>query len=254
MPRTPFHPKPARAKQRPALTHAPPTAGHLGQTTDAYQAPCPADYGFPEPNATATYCSAPNNCPQLGDFNDPWFPANSSRWIVDLGIAHAAAALAANRSFYVNLHFHISHAPLLPTDAQLAAAGLLDANKSCAWSGMVPLPAFFGGRCPMQTFRASQHAADAEIGRLLDWLIAQNIEGDTIIFLTAGAGARIRLSGPLLPSACSPLPPSPPAQTTGQRPRRSTLTRWAPRASSGGASAACTRAASACPLCGAGPM
>ena len=107
---------------------------------------------------------------------------------MDLGIAHAAAALAANRSFYMNLHFHISHAPLLPTDAQLAAAGLLDANKSCAWSGMPPLPAFFGGRCPMQTFRASQHAADAEIGRLLDWLIAENIEDDSIIFLTTDNG------------------------------------------------------------------
>jgi hypothetical protein len=161
-----------------------PRAGHLGETTGAYQAPCPADYGFPEPNATATYCSAPS-CPQLGDFGDPWFPANSSRWIVDLGIAHAAAALAAGRSFYMNLHFHISHAPLLPTDAQLAAAGLLDANKSCAWSGMAPLPAFFGGRCPLQTFRASQHAADAEIGRLLDWLITEGIEDDVIIFLTA---------------------------------------------------------------------
>ena len=150
---------------------------HLGSTQAPYTAPCPAAYGFPEANATVTYVSNPN-CPTLGNFSDPWWPSNSSRWIVDLGIAHATRALADKRSFYMNLNFHISHAPLLPTEEQLKN---FSAVTNCAWSGMIPDPQFFGGRCPMQTFRASQHAADAEIGRLLDWLISQNIEDDTII-------------------------------------------------------------------------
>ena len=85
----------------------------------------------------------------------------------------------------MNLHFHISHAPLLPTPEQLERAGF--PAEACAYSGNQPEPAFFP-RCPEQTFRASQFEADYQIGRLLDWLIARDIEGDTIIFATADNG------------------------------------------------------------------
>ena len=86
---------------------------HLGCTPDA---PGVNDYGFDD---SATYVSNGKTSEQIGDFGDAWFPANSSRMIVDRGIAFVNASLKARQPFYLNLWLHISHAPLHPTADQL---------------------------------------------------------------------------------------------------------------------------------------
>lgn len=97
-------------------------------------------------------------------FTDPWFPSNSSRMIVDLGIDFMSNASGAGTPFYLNLWFHISHAPLWPTDEQLAKFPTSDCPG--------PNPGKKKQRCAIQIYRASQHEADAQIGRLLDWIDA----------------------------------------------------------------------------------
>ena len=84
---------------------------HLGCTPDA---PSVNAYGFDD---SATYVSNGHNSKQLGNFSDEWFPANSSRLIVDNALQFIRSGGAG--PFYLDLWFHISHAPLNPTDAQL---------------------------------------------------------------------------------------------------------------------------------------
>ena len=95
-------------------------------------------------------------------FADPWFPSNSSRQIVDYGIAFMKNASASKTPFYLNLWLHVSHAPLWPTDEQLAKYPTSDCPG--------PNPGGRSQRCAVQVYRASQHDADAQVGRLLDWL------------------------------------------------------------------------------------
>lgn len=67
----------------------------------------------------------------------------------------------------INVWLHISHAPLNPTPEQLVNFSV---TKYCPWSGAYSeqngKDAF--SKCPIQIFRASQHEADRQIGRLLD--------------------------------------------------------------------------------------
>ena len=55
------------------------------------------------------------------DTGDTWFPSNSSRLIVDDGISAILRSKAESKPFYLNLWFHISHAPMRPTAAQYQA-------------------------------------------------------------------------------------------------------------------------------------
>lgn len=99
-----------------------------GSTWEA--APFPSAYGI---DAYKCYvCNTPNASYSY-NFSDVWFPANSSRLIVDDSISFitssstAAVAAAANASatgeqqqpFYIESWFHISHAPMKPTAMQL---------------------------------------------------------------------------------------------------------------------------------------
>ena len=118
-------------------------------------------------------------------FTDPWFPSNSSKMIVDLGIAFMENATASQRPFYLNLWFHVSHAPLWPTDEQLAAFP----TSSCPG----PNPAGNSRRCAMQIYRASQHEADRQIGRLLDWIDAapSGLANNTLVVFSTECVAKI---------------------------------------------------------------
>jgi hypothetical protein len=119
-------PVPAHAiRLRHARPHA--HAGHLGCTPDA---PAVNAYGFDD---SSTYVSN-NKSAQLGNFSsDEWFPANSSRWIVDHAITFINEE--PSKPFYLNLWFHISHAPLNPSPDQLENFPIED---YCPWSGMEP--------------------------------------------------------------------------------------------------------------------
>lgn len=64
------------------------------------------------------------------DTSDVWFPSNSSRLIVDDGLAAIRRAGDASKPFYLNLHFHISHAPMYPTKAQYQALADWEAPPS----------------------------------------------------------------------------------------------------------------------------
>lgn len=170
---------------------------HLGCTPDA---PLVNDYGFDD---SVTYVSDgknkqfPNNV--NGTFTDRWFPANSSRQIVDLALsfinntdsrnmngstARTAATPAASaprkaspavseRPFYVDLWFHISHAPMDPSPDQLVG---FNSTTYCPWSGgYSETPGHLAfATCPIQTIRASQHEVDKQIGRVLDELRANH--------------------------------------------------------------------------------
>eukprot|EP00051_Salpingoeca_urceolata_P007692 m.99731 g.99731 ORF g.99731 m.99731 type:complete len:434 (-) comp15353_c0_seq1:8-1309(-) len=135
-------------------------------------------------------CYACNN-PVMYVFSDPWFPSNSSRLIVDDAIAHMTSAVAQAKPFYLNLWFHISHAPLLPTAAQLQALGnhhgVKDPVTLCA--GPNPHPHIIGyTTCSQLVYRASQFEADAQIGRLLDHLDATNLSSNTLVIFSGDNG------------------------------------------------------------------
>ena len=134
-------------------------------------------------------------------FTDPWFPSNSSKMIVDLGIAFMENATAAQHPFYLNLWFHISHAPLWPTDEQLAAFP----TSSCPG----PNPGGNSQRCAMQVYRASQHEADRQIGRLLDWIDAapSGLANNTLVVFSTECVVT-SASSCALPRRIAPPPPS----------------------------------------------
>lgn len=100
--------------------------------------------------------------------------------IVDDGIAFMGAAHGNGQPFYLNLHIHISHAPLRPSPEQLE-------NFPVSMCGG-PNPGHAQTECAMQIFRASQHEADKQIGRLLDWLDSSSLRSNTIVVFSADNG------------------------------------------------------------------
>ena len=95
---------------------------------------------------------------------------------MDLGIDFIQNATAKQAPFYLNLWFHISHAPLNLLKEQLANFSM---TKFCPWSGMTPDLEDFSG-CPEQVFRAAQHDADTHIGRMLDFLHEKGLDKNTV--------------------------------------------------------------------------
>ena len=155
---------------------------HLGCTPDA---PGVNAYGFDD---SATYVSNGKTSEQIGDFGDQWFPANSSRMIVDRGIAFVNASLKARQPFYLNLWLHISHAPLHPTPDQLVG---FNASQYCPFSGMPPGKIHADdvwSWCPIAIFRASQHEADAQIGRFLHRLRQPDLAASTLVLFSGDNG------------------------------------------------------------------
>ena len=72
------------------------------------------------PERAAQVCN-PDTPAATYDTGDTWFPSNSSRLIVDDGISAILRSKAESKPFYLNLWFHISHAPMRPTAAQYQA-------------------------------------------------------------------------------------------------------------------------------------
>eukprot|EP00037_Helgoeca_nana_P014910 m.140010 g.140010 ORF g.140010 m.140010 type:complete len:516 (+) comp22773_c0_seq2:134-1681(+) len=154
---------------------------HLGCTPDA---PAVNEYGYDD---SSTYVSN-NKSAQLGNFStDQWFPANSSTLIVNHALGFIKQAPA--EPFYLNLWFHISHAPLNPSPEQLEN---FTVEEYCPWSGMSPLHVASNRvyeRCPIQIFRASQHDADAQIGRLMDYIRSDdNLKTNTFVIMSGDNG------------------------------------------------------------------
>eukprot|EP00039_Didymoeca_costata_P002180 m.58057 g.58057 ORF g.58057 m.58057 type:complete len:510 (-) comp11152_c0_seq2:40-1569(-) len=154
---------------------------HLGCTPDA---PPVNAYGYDD---SATYVSN-NNSAQLGNFSDKWFPANSSTLIVNYALDFVEKALQADKPFYINLWFHISHAPLNPSPEQLQG---FDVKDYCPWSGMIPSKVTSNEayiHCPIQVFRASQHDADQQIGRFMDTIRSKGLSNNTFVIFSGDNG------------------------------------------------------------------
>lgn len=97
---------------------------HLGCTDDA---PAVNSYGYDD---SITYVSNINNSKQWGNtshpnqpFDDRWFPANSSRLIIDHALrflAAPASSTTSNQPFYLNLWFVITFPLSAPYPVELA--------------------------------------------------------------------------------------------------------------------------------------
>eukprot|EP00037_Helgoeca_nana_P017603 m.166777 g.166777 ORF g.166777 m.166777 type:complete len:539 (+) comp24061_c1_seq1:76-1692(+) len=168
---------------------------HLGDTPANVSAgrpaaPGPDGYGVDKFRCYA--CNAPDAAHSY-DLGDLWFPSNSSRMIVDDGLAFIASAKAARKPFYLNLWFHISHAPMLPTTAQLErfasdVYNTTDPVTLCNGPNQSPHK---GGyvTCSSLVYRASQYEADTQIGRLLDYLRAdKELDSQTLLIFSGDNG------------------------------------------------------------------
>ena len=81
-------------------------------------APSPKHYNI---DVSKCYVCNPDTPADAFDTGDPWFPSNSSRLLVDAGVGAIRQAAVVSKPFYLNLWFHISHAPLFPTPEQYQA-------------------------------------------------------------------------------------------------------------------------------------
>ena len=122
-------------------------------------APAPDAYGIDSDGYRCYVCNAPDEAHSY-DLSDMWFPSNSSQMIVDDGLAFIQTAQKKGTPFYLNLWFHISHAPMLPTQEQLErfahdVYGVTDPATLCV--GPNPKP-HLGGytTCSQLVYRASQ--------------------------------------------------------------------------------------------------
>eukprot|EP00994_Dinema_validum_P006107 NODE_436_length_1698_cov_64.612492_g318_i0.p1 GENE.NODE_436_length_1698_cov_64.612492_g318_i0~~NODE_436_length_1698_cov_64.612492_g318_i0.p1 ORF type:complete len:522 (-),score=178.90 NODE_436_length_1698_cov_64.612492_g318_i0:133-1647(-) len=159
---------------------------HLGSFTGNTTAKLPPApplkaYGIDDSVSYSSNADVNPGFPHAGQstnpFSDPWFPSNSSRQIVDYGIDFIEKAQQAQKPFYLNLWFHISHAPMWPTDEQLRTFPTSDCPG--------PNPGHNQQRCAVQVFRASQFEADAQIGRFTRWLDSQPALRNTTLVVFA---------------------------------------------------------------------
>jgi arylsulfatase A-like enzyme len=133
--------------------------------------------------------------------------------IVDDGLAFIASAKAARKPFYLNLWFHISHAPMLPTTAQLErfasdVYNTTDPVTLCNGPNQSPHK---GGyvTCSSLVYRASQYEADTQIGRLLDYLRAdkeldsQTLVSNSLLYAYPSVSHHAHIRADVLSSHCS---------------------------------------------------
>ncbi|XP_065181104.1 arylsulfatase G-like [Sycon ciliatum] len=154
---------------------------HLGSTPDA---PPPTAYGI---NESATYTSTDPNrldgCADPGSIKvcpDVHWSGKSSGLIVDRGIEFIGNASKDQVPFYLNLWLHVSHAPLQLLPDQFAHYPL---NRTCRLED----PDVYT-HCPEQVFRAAQHDADAQIGRLMSALDQMKLVANTLVIFSADNG------------------------------------------------------------------
>ena len=151
---------------------------HLGDTANP-PSPSPHRYGV---NVSATYASF-NDTP-LGDQSDPFWPAQTSKIIIDHAIDMMKNATARGVPFYMNLWFHISHATLNPTAEQKAVYG----HGKELINSVCRLPSTNETTCPHLIYWASQSDADQQIGRLFEAMKNLNVDERTIVAFTTDNG------------------------------------------------------------------
>lgn len=131
-------------------------------------APRILDYGFDESRATD------GGGTPLGDQRDPYFRAQSTALMVD-GVLEFAAR-QADRPWYANLWTLIPHAPLRPTDEQLAAFQRFAPGEGLPFHSA------------QQIYYATIADLDQQVGRLLDGLARLGIADDTLILFSSDNG------------------------------------------------------------------
>jgi hypothetical protein len=113
--------------------------------------------------------------------------------IVDDALSFVASSKKRATPFYLNLWFHISHAPLLPTHEQLEQFssdlhGGVDPVTLC--NGPNPMPHKVGYQtCSQLVYRASQYEADRQIGRFLATLRSDTaMDANTLVIFSGDNG------------------------------------------------------------------
>lgn len=156
---------------------------HLGQVPEA---PPPEDYGIDD----ARICgSAPQyeGWEGMHDEDQPYWWARSTDLFVDETIRFIEEN--KDQPFYVNLWSLIPHAPLNPTEEQLAEYEDLECNPEDFDAWMQPyLENAENPDEQMKVYCASMTSLDKAIGRLLDYLDEQGLAEDTFIFFTSDNG------------------------------------------------------------------
>eukprot|EP01065_Artemidia_motanka_P005523 TRINITY_DN12661_c0_g1_i1.p1 TRINITY_DN12661_c0_g1~~TRINITY_DN12661_c0_g1_i1.p1 ORF type:complete len:714 (+),score=168.53 TRINITY_DN12661_c0_g1_i1:67-2208(+) len=149
---------------------------HLGGLEDA---PPPSAYGIGE---AAMFGSSSKTAPRLINhypaFRVSWFPAASSRLIVDRGIDFVRKAAQRRRRFYLNLWFHTAHAPLNPTPSQMSR---------------FPPATFCGSdsatHCPARVYASAVAEMDRQVGRLLAVVSRRrSLQNTTLLVLSSDNG------------------------------------------------------------------
>ena len=158
-------------------------------------APSPKAYGVEKSRCYVCNPDDPNDPSTSYDLGDTWFPSNSSRLIVDDVLTHIDNATSQGRPFYINMWFHISHAPMLPTQNQLDAyatfinGGKLPPTGAASLCNNMANDVQFYPTCASLVYRASQFEADAQIGRLLSNIRAnQSLDNNTLVIFSTDNG------------------------------------------------------------------
>jgi N-acetylgalactosamine-6-sulfatase len=137
---------------------------HLGNGEGA---PEPGAYGFD------SYRTINGNGPTWEE-RDPFFRAKSTGLIVDETIRFIEAN--RDRPFCVNVWTLVPHAPLNPTDEQMAPYQHLQPGPNVPYKGAP------------QIYYASVSDLDRQVGRLLDRLDALGLAGNTLVLFSSDNG------------------------------------------------------------------
>jgi arylsulfatase A-like enzyme len=137
---------------------------HLGNNGGA---PLPGAYGFD------VHRSVSSTDPQWVE-NAPGFRAQSSRVFVDWGLEFIREQ--KGRPFYLQLWMLVPHAPLAPTEAQLAPFAKTGPADTVPHKGA------------HQIYNASVADLDTQVGRLLAELDKMGLAGNTMVILSSDNG------------------------------------------------------------------
>jgi N-acetylgalactosamine-6-sulfatase len=118
---------------------------------------------------------------------DPYFRAKSTGLFVDEAIRFIKAH--RDQPFFINLWTLVPHATLNPTPEELAVYDDLQVSPEDfpGWMRQYVADAMYPQQ-QMKVFCAAMTGLDAALGRLFDFLDAQNLADDTIIFMTSDNG------------------------------------------------------------------
>ncbi len=138
---------------------------HLGRWTGA---PLPDAYGFDH------HMSVSSNETRWDEMG-PGFRADSSRWIVDNALEFIRRE-PRGKPFYAQLWMLLPHAPLAPTEAQLAPFKNQQPGPHVPWPGA------------QQIYNASLRDLDTHLGRLFTELEKDGLDKDTLVVFSSDNG------------------------------------------------------------------